>query len=232
MRRALLLLAAVFALGWAAGRWLPLPWDKKEEEEEFVVQDDGAAISRILSAEFVRRAEIRVGGITGSVQSTGNAARAMGMLNTNKVAHFPYSDDYFIDLRRINQRDLVWDANARTLTVYVPDITAGQPNVDTSAVTATETRGLFVTRGAADEMARKVALAARSTVRKEAAKPEHLIKARDNAREVVARIVSMPLRAANVPPVRVEVRFPGDAEKPAERWDSSAPWRRVYEQGR
>lgn len=230
MRRVLLVLATVFALGWAAGRWLPLPWDKKRED--FVVQDDGTAISRILTAEFVKRAEIRVGGIAGSVQSTGNAARAMGMLNTSKVAHYPYTVDYFVDLRRITQRDLVWDANARTLTVYVPDITAGQPNVDTSAVTASETRGLFVTRGAADELARKVALAARNTARKEAAKPEHIIKARDNAREVVARLVSMPLRAANVPPVRVEVRFPGDTERQAELWDSSAPWKRVYQQGR
>jgi hypothetical protein len=56
---------------------------------------------------------------------------------------------------------------------------------------------------------------------REAQKPEHLAKARDNARAAIASMLETPLDVAGLGDVKVVVRFPEDGVRDGERWDVS-----------
>ena len=110
--------------------------------------------------------------------------------------------------------------------VDVPDVTVGQANVDEAARTVSETRGLVVTRDAADRLAQIVSQRAQATAAAEARKPAQLALARDNARKALGRLLAAPLAAAGQDDVRVVLAFPFERNAQAEEWDRS---RRVDE---
>ena len=106
-----------------------------------------------------------------------------------------------------------WDKDSRTLVVEAPDVTVGRPNIDESRRQTLATQGLFVTRGAADNLSRRAAVQANRAAAAEAAKPVHLDKARANARAVIADMLETPLELAGMGNVTVVVRLPQDAER-------------------
>lgn len=191
--------------------------------ERYVVEraDDGAAITRIVAARFAGASALKVGTLSGTVQSTASDVSAFGMLHADKVVKAPFSVDYFIDVSKLGQGDLSWNATSRTLVVDVPDVTVGAANVDEAARTLSETRGLFVTRDAADRMARVISQRAQTTAATEARKPERMALARDNARSALGKLLGAPLSAAGYGDVRVVLAFPWEGRRSPERWDRS-----------
>lgn len=191
--------------------------------EKYVVErrDDGVAVDRIVRATFTGASALKVGSLSGTVQSTASDVRGFGMLASDKVVKAPFSVDYFVDMARMGGRDYHWDQAGRVLTIMAPDVTVGAPNVDESATSVSETRGLFVTRAAAEALARQVSIGARRTAQTEARKPERIAAAREHARRALAKLLGAPLAAAGIGGVRVAVVFPYERRGSIERWDTS-----------
>ncbi|QNQ10340.1 DUF4230 domain-containing protein [Sphingomonas alpina] len=211
---AILVIIAALVGGWIA-------WDRYTERYAISREDDGTAITRIVSAKFSGASAIKVGALSGTVQASASDTRGFGMLTSDKVIKAPFSVDYFIDMSRVSADAYDWDPARRTLTIQAPDVVPAAPNIDWAAQTANRTRGLFVTRDAADQLVRRATLNAKTAAQKEGAKPEHLAVARENARRVLAEIATGPLAATGLGDVRVVVSFPFERRGPAEQMDRS-----------
>jgi hypothetical protein len=128
---------------------------------------------------------------------------------------------YEVDLGKLNQRDVAWDAANKTLFVTLPPIEVEGPQVDLTAIREYGSGGLLshVTNAtqqldAANRRAGQVELVrqARDTV------PMRL--ARDATRRAVERSFAMPLRAAGVD-ANVTVRFADEPRTTDEHWDTT-----------
>lgn len=197
--------------------------------EKYVVtrEDDGRAISRVVAAAFSTASALKVGGLSGTVQGVASDQRLFGLLQSDRIVKAPFTVDYFVDLSHLGRRDMAWDPRARALTVTVPDVTVGKPNVDEANATLVTTRGVFVTRGASEALQRAISVAATSTAAKAARQPERLDAARRSARSALQRLMEAPLDAAGYDDVSVRIRFPFDPAPADERWDVTKPIDRV-----
>lgn len=181
----------------------------------------GLDASRIVSAHFTDRAQLKVGDVAGRVVARGTDQGFMGILPSEMTAAMPFKVDYFIDVSRLGPRSYRWDRATKTLTIDAPDVTVGSPNIDEGRA-AIQQKGVFISRGASLTLARQISERAAARSREEAAKPEHLNKARDNARAVLTAMARGPLAAAGMSDVRVAVRFPWEPKGGnGEYWDES-----------
>lgn len=202
----------------------------KHYTESYAVErdDEGAAITSIVAARFAGASALKVGTLSGTVQATASDVRGLGMLHSDKVVKAPFSVDYFVDVSGLGRSDLSWDATSRTLLVAVPDVSIGAPNVDEAARTVSETRGLYVTRDAADRLGQIVSQRAQRAAGTEARKPERIALARDNARKTLGALLSTPLAAAGHGDVNVVLRFPWEGRRSPEQMDRSRTIEQVY----
>lgn len=222
-------LAALLLIVLVAGWWL---WraDRQRQREEDLAQAQG--LVRVLSATFERQNALRVGTVEGAFDVTSIDPGAIPVLRSAQKVKLPYSIDYSIDLSRMTPDRYRWDKASRTLVVEAPDVTIGKPNIDEARRETLATQGLFVTRGAADNLSRRAAVQANRAARAEAERPVHLQKARDNARVAIASMLETPLEVAGLGPVRVIVRMPQDRGTEPERWDVSPSIAEVLAQER
>ncbi|QNA84631.1 DUF4230 domain-containing protein [Sphingomonas sp. So64.6b] len=218
-------LAIAVIIAALVGGWMA--WDRYTERYAISREEDGTAITKIVSAKFSGASAIKVGALSGTVQASASDTRGFGMLTSDKVIKAPFSIDYFVDMSRLSADAYEWDAARRTLTIRAPDVVPAAPNIDWSAQTADRTRGLFVTRDAADQLMRRATLNAKTVAQKEGVKPEHLMVARENARRALTAIAAGPLKATGMDDVRVVVSFPFDRRGPSEQMDRSRSLREV-----
>jgi hypothetical protein len=215
---AILAVAALIAAGlaFAGYRW----WAQRYT---VTVEEDGAAVTQVVVATLRGTSALKVATVSGVVQSSAADTRLGGLLSSDQIIKAPFSVDYMLDLRGLRPGDLRWDPAARRLTIDAPDVTVAAPNVDEARRTLVRTRGLFVTRGAAEELQRRTALGAERAARAEANRPERVRQARDHARRALERLLSAPLSAAGLRVASVEVRFPDERNRSREQWDMSRP---------
>ena len=221
-RRQIVGAIVLLALLVAAAFWGKAAYDRYTTDYVVERRDDGQAVTKVVRATFSGASALKVGALSGVVQSTASDTRAFGMLTSDRVVKAPFAVDYFIDVSPLAETDYRYDPGTRTLIVDAPDVTVGRANVDEAAATVGQTRGLFVTRGAFEKLAQRVSAAAQRSATVEANKPERLAQARDNARRALRDLLAPPLTAAGAGDVRVLVTFP--YERPArdrERWDQS-----------
>ena len=198
----------------ASYRW----WD---DHHVVATDDNGLAVARVVAATLHTSADLRVSRLTGTVQATGATSRLWGWLTSSRVVKAPFEVDYFVNVRRLDPGDFRYDADRRTLTVEVPDVRPGKPNIDHARVTLDQTSGVYVSRDAMTDLQRRVASTAATAVAERAADPENMTKARENARTAIARLFGGALSAAGLP-VRVDVRFAGEpGAGNNEQWDMS-----------
>lgn len=210
-------LAVAFAIALASlstYRW----WNDRHVVE---TDNSGLAVAQVVAATLHTSADLRVSRLSGTVQATGATSRLWGWLKSTRVVKAPFDVDYFVDVRALDTGDFRYDPQARVLTVEVPDVAPGRPNIDHARVTLDQTSGVYVSRDAMAELQRRVAATAGDVVAARAADPENIRKARENGRAAIARLFGGALGAAGLP-VRVEVRYAGEA-RPAdgEHWDVS-----------
>lgn len=219
---AALLLAAALAGGW-------LLWRDHAERRVVTERDDaGDAVTRIVSARLAGMSQLKVAELSGTVQSRATDVRAAGLLRSDQVVKMPYSVGYFVDVARLGARDLEYSADTRTLVVNAPDVIVGKPNTDEGERSLVETSGLFVTRAAGEELARRTSRNAQAAATREANAPERLAQAREHARRALAGLLAAPLEAAGEGRVRVIVTFPFERGiRDGERWDVSTPLNEV-----
>jgi hypothetical protein len=183
----------------------------------------GLDASRIVSVNFKDRAQLKVGEINGRVIARGDDKGFLGVLPSEMTAVMPFAVDYFIDLSRLGPGSYRWDGETKTLTLDVPDIALGRPNID-EANARVQQKGVFISRRASLALAQQISSRAAARSAQEAQEPEHMNKARENARATLAKMAQSPLAAAGLDGVRVAVSFPWEpkgTKGDRERWDES-----------
>jgi hypothetical protein len=205
------LLVAALAVWWANARA-----DRAERQL-------GLDAARTLSETFTKARDLRVATLSGEVIARGSDPGFANLLPTSMTVRYPYSIDYFIDLRRIDDTAYRWDEATRTMTVRLPDVVPARPNVDAGGATRIGTTGMFMSRDAAQRLNGQVAARAALRASESAKKAEHLDRARASAREAMQDLVGTPLRAAGLGEVKVVVRYPWEAETSGApvRWEES-----------
>jgi Protein of unknown function (DUF4230) len=206
--------------GWLGYSRLQMPYA--------VEREDRIALSKVVTATFGKQSALKVGALTGEVQTTAADARLGGLLQSDSVMRAPYSVDYMVDLSNLTLKDFMWEAGDRVLTIRAPEPVAQAPNIDETKMTVSR-RGVFITRDAFDNMGRISSTRAVGIVRDKANSPEMLAQARANARSELTRLMKAPLAAAGIKKADVVVRFPADGNRPnVERWDETRSLAQVY----
>lgn len=197
-------------------------------ESYAIEREERTAVARVVTSTFAGRSDLRVGTLSGTVQSVATDSRAFGLLNSDQVMKAPYSVDYFVDVSQLGLDDYIWDQEARTLTVRMPPVQVGRANVDESRRTLVQTRGLIVTRGAAEKLAQATSARAQRLAQSKAQEPEQIARARERAKGVVANFLRTPLAAAGLEDVRVRPVFPDElGPENGDRWDVTRSLREV-----
>jgi hypothetical protein len=212
---AVVLLAVAAALGiWWAN-------DRADRAERQL----GLDAARTLSETFAKTRDLRVATLSGEVIARGNDPGFANLLPTTMTVRYPYSVDYFLDLRRVDRNAYRWDAASQTMSVRLPDVAPARPNVDAGAGERIATTGVFMSRDAAQRLNGQVAARAAMRAAESSRKRDHLDRARASAREAMHDLVGTPLRAAGLGDVKIVVRYPWEAETSGApiRWDESRP---------
>jgi hypothetical protein len=210
----------LIALGLIGG---VLWWQDKRAEERRVEDQLAQAqgIVRVLSATFSNKAALKVGEINGTLDVTVVDPGAVPLLRSSQKATVPYSVGYTLDLSAVGADDYRWEPERRTLTIRVPLVTAEPPNIDEANRAVAGTSGLFVTRGASTNLARRASRLATAKAGEVAAEPANLSRAQANAEKLVANLARTPLDAAGLGPITVRVITPAAGVRDGERWDVS-----------
>ncbi len=221
--------AAAFALTLVLIVAAAMVW-RAEHRTALAERELGLAAARTLSETFAKARDLRVATLTGEVLARGTDPGFANLLPTSLTVRYPYRVDYFVDLKRIDSAAYRWNAATKTLTVRLPDVTAGKPSVDAAQAERVGTTGVFMSRDAAQRLGTQVAARAALRAGEAASKPEYLARARDSARDAMQAIVAIPLKAAGLGEVKVVVRYPWDAANDGVpvRWDESRSLREIY----
>ncbi|MDG2534834.1 DUF4230 domain-containing protein [Sphingomonas sp. HITSZ_GF] len=138
-----------------------------------------------------------------------------------KTMIMPGSVRYEVDLSKLRQEDVVWDASAKQLTVNLPQVEATDPAVDLNNIRQYDNGGILLSvtdiGGKLDEANRK---AGQQELLRQAQSAPYMRMARDATRKAIESSFAMPLRAAGID-ANVRVIFPDEANRPTERWDES-----------
>ncbi|WP_324261452.1 DUF4230 domain-containing protein [Altererythrobacter sp. H2] len=137
-------------------------------------------------------------------------SRFFGALKSRQVAVIPARVDYSIDLSRIEARRLQWDAASTTLSVQLPPVRVGVPNLDEGRAQYLR-EGVWITREAQDKLTRANTRLAEQQAMEQAANPVLMRLAREAGRTAVRQNLAIPLHVAGFGDVKVEVRYDGEA---------------------
>jgi hypothetical protein len=143
-------------------------------------------------------------------------------LSAKKTLIMPGSVRYEVDLSKLDQKDLSWDAGSRTLSVTLPPLDVVGPDVDIDHIREYGEGGILMALTDAeaqiDAANRK---AGQEELVRQAREPTPMRLARDATRRTIARNFELPLRAAGVA-ATVDVRFADEPDpNKHEVWDMS-----------
>lgn len=203
---------------------------RQEERATRAEAQLGLESARVLEAAFERTSALQVARLRGRVIAKSEATSGGGLFANEQKTRAPFTALYTLDLRRLEPSDYRWNADARTMTVDIPEVTVGAPNIDMTQAQV-EQSGVYISRRAGQQMQQQAAARLQARAQEEARKPENVVKAREAARAAMAAFVRAPLAAANRGDVRVVVRLPGEARPPAlsqDEWDVSRSIEEVY----
>ena len=142
-------------------------------------------------------------------------------LSTKKTLIMPGMVNYEVDLAKLQQKDVTWDAGTRTLGVTLPPIEVSQPQIDLTQMREYGDGGILSTFTDADAKLQDAnRRAGQQELVRQAHEPVPINLARDATRRAVERSFAMPLTAAGMD-VTVKVRFADEPKDNSEIWDSS-----------
>ncbi|PTQ12890.1 hypothetical protein CLG96_01745 [Sphingomonas oleivorans] len=134
-------------------------------------------------------------------------------LSARKTLIMPGLVRYEVDLGRLQQSDLVWNADSRTLSIALPPVEIAGPQVELAAIREYGEGGVLMALTDAEaqlDAANRRAGQAELIRQARDALPMRL--ARDAARNAIERSFSMPLRAAGID-ATVVARFRDEQER-------------------
>jgi hypothetical protein len=140
---------------------------------------------------------------------------------TQKTLIMPGSVRYEVDLGKLTERDVAWDAATKTLTVRLPPVEVDGPQVDLTAIREYSSGGvLAAVTNAENRLDLANRRAGQVELLRQAREPVSMRLAQDATRRAVERSFALPLRAAGLD-AKVVVSFAGDPVVNNERWDVS-----------
>ncbi|MGY6550383.1 MAG: DUF4230 domain-containing protein [Erythrobacter sp.] len=134
----------------------------------------------------------------------------ISMLERRQVMIIPAQIDYRIELSKITKSSMNWDKDNKVFTIELPPLRISTPNLDEKNARVF-TNGVWVSRGDAEELARKNSQFAERKAIKYAKDTEILGIARASAREAVRENLSATLRTTGYADARIEVKFKGES---------------------
>jgi hypothetical protein len=143
-------------------------------------------------------------------------------LSAQKTMIMPGMVRYEVDLAKLRQKDLAWDAAGKRLTVTLPPIEIVGPDVDINGIREYGEGGILMRLTNAEEQIdvanRK---AGQAELVRQAREEMPMRLAREATRHAVENSFAMPLKAAGLD-ASVAVYFPGEAQgRSSEQWDRS-----------
>lgn len=207
----------VIALALAMAALAIYAW-RQHAADERAEREVALNTTRMLREVFVAKGDLRVGQLQGVVlASTVNDGL---VFRTTQETRAPATVNYMLDMRAAAPGDFAWDADRRSMTIRVPDVTVEPPAVDMAQAEVRQ-GGIWIGRSAGQALQRQAAqrIATRATER--ARTDANLAKARTAARTSVVRFVKGPLAAVGYDDVDVRVVFPWEAGRNTEQWDRS-----------
>jgi hypothetical protein len=141
---------------------------------------------------------------------------------------------YEVDLAKLQQGDVEWDAGSNTLRVRVPDIEIAGPEVDLNAAREYGSGGVIGNLvGDENRLDRANRARAVADLRQQALAEVPMRLARDAARQAIERSFAMPLQAAGFDDVKVVARFRAEeGTRDPSFIDHSRPVNEVLEEAR
>ena len=140
-------------------------------------------------------------------------------LTAEKTLIMPGMVRYEVDLARLQQKSLSWDAATNRLTILLPPLEVIGPDVDLDGIREYGEGGLLMrftdVETQLDAANRK---AGQLELIRQARGPVPVKLAKDATRRAIERSFAMPLKAAGLD-AKVAVFFPD--ERPSEEWDRS-----------
>ena len=140
--------------------------------------------------------------------------------STERTLIMPGMVRYEVDLGKLRQQDVRWDAGNRTLSVTLPPVEVDGPQVDLAAIREYGSGGVLTTFTDAEQRLDAAnRTAGQVELMRQARAPSPMKLARDATRRAVERSFAMPLRAAGVD-ATVKVHF-SDESPNDEHWDTT-----------
>ncbi|MBB5685582.1 DUF4230 domain-containing protein [Sphingobium boeckii] len=132
--------------------------------------------------------------------------------SARKTTIMPGMVRYEVDLSKLRDRDVTWDAATGTLAITLPPIEIAGPEVDLAGIREYDGGGLLMALTDAEKTL-DAANRARGTadLRAQALQPVTMKLARDATRRAIASNFAMPLRAAGIT-ATVNVRFADEGD--------------------
>lgn len=120
-------------------------------------------------------------------------------LSAKKTMILPGLVRYEIDLAKMQERDLAWNADSRTLTVTLPPVELSGPEIDLTALREFQDgRVLMALTDAETQLDAANRTAAREELLRQARGDVPMRLARDASARAIERSFAMPLRAAGI----------------------------------
>ena len=136
-------------------------------------------------------------------------SRFFGAITSKQVAVIPARVDYTIDLGGGDRRGMAWDNDKETLSVRLPPLNIGTPNLDEARAQYLR-EGIRITRDAQDKLTRDNTKLAEGQAIEQARNPVLMDLARAAAKEAIRQNLAIPLQVAGYGNVTVNVRFDGE----------------------
>ena len=134
----------------------------------------------------------------------------MGLVKSRQVAVIPARVDYSLDLSKMDRTRLEWDGPTETLTVLLPPVDVGRPNLDEARAQYLR-EGVWISRDAQDSLSRKNTRLAEKLALEQATSPVLMDLARRAAKDAIRQNLAIPLTVAGFDDVTVKARFDGEA---------------------
>jgi hypothetical protein len=157
-------------------------------------------------ASFQRQNRLTVFSAELSPVVAASDVRGLGMLRSRQIAVIPARVDYAIDFASVGRERLRWDAARETLSVTLPPLIVGTPNLDEARAQYLR-EGVWITLDAKEKLTRDNTLLAESQAAANAVNPVLMGLARQAAKAAVEQNLALPLRAAGHAKAKVTVRF-------------------------
>ena len=195
----------------------------------------GGADPKVIASSSLEsmRAQNRLVAFVARYVSVTSAKTSRLGFSAERTLILPGDVRYEVDLSKLREQDVRWDADTQTLSVRLPEVELAGPEVDLAAAREYGQGGLLGAltnvEGRLDDANRAAAVA---DLRKQASAAVPMRLAREAARSAIERSFSLPLKAAGFKEAKVIARFPTDGSNDPSYIDRSLSYNQAMEEAR